>query len=199
MRFVGLYNRKVRECQRESNPADFTRDAAKPTAAASACRYEALQFLVEVLDDDQARRRCYGIATRRFDHQEALTVGRDVVRAARAGPGEVSAGVAEATASARLGSSNCACAGPDEAAATPDVLWKNLVTATVANSLCQPVHKPNANTASRTAAAANHLVRAFFNEKELADLTLAVATINAWNRLAISARTVPGKYEAKKK
>jgi AhpD family alkylhydroperoxidase len=40
-------------------------------------------------------------------------------------------------------------------------------------------------------------VKGFFNDKELADLTLAVATINAWNRLAISARTVPGKYEAK--
>ena len=38
-------------------------------------------------------------------------------------------------------------------------------------------------------------VRQFFNEKELCDLTLAVATINAWNRFAISARTVPGSYE----
>jgi AhpD family alkylhydroperoxidase len=35
-----------------------------------------------------------------------------------------------------------------------------------------------------------------FNEKELADLTLAVATINAWNRLAISARSVAGEYQA---
>ena len=34
-----------------------------------------------------------------------------------------------------------------------------------------------------------------FSEKELADLTLAVAAINAWNRLAISARTEPGKYQ----
>jgi AhpD family alkylhydroperoxidase len=34
-----------------------------------------------------------------------------------------------------------------------------------------------------------------FNEKELADLTLAVAAINAWNRLAISARSVPGLYQ----
>jgi AhpD family alkylhydroperoxidase len=33
-----------------------------------------------------------------------------------------------------------------------------------------------------------------FTEKELADLTLAVATINAWNRLSIAARTVPGTY-----
>jgi AhpD family alkylhydroperoxidase len=38
-------------------------------------------------------------------------------------------------------------------------------------------------------------VRRFFNEKELCDLTLAVATINAWNRFAISARTVPGSYQ----
>jgi alkylhydroperoxidase family enzyme len=38
-------------------------------------------------------------------------------------------------------------------------------------------------------------VRAVFNEKELSDLTLAVATINAWNRLAISARVEPGKYQ----
>jgi AhpD family alkylhydroperoxidase len=34
-----------------------------------------------------------------------------------------------------------------------------------------------------------------FSQKELADLTVAVATINAWNRLAISARTPPGTYE----
>lgn len=38
-------------------------------------------------------------------------------------------------------------------------------------------------------------VRTYFSEKELADLTLAVAAINAWNRLAISARTEPGKYQ----
>ena len=40
--------------------------------------------------------------------------------------------------------------------------------------------------------------RASFSEKELADLTCAVATINAWNRLAISARTVPGTYQPAK-
>ena len=38
-------------------------------------------------------------------------------------------------------------------------------------------------------------VRNHFSGKELADLTLAVAAINAWNRLAISARTVPGTYQ----
>jgi alkylhydroperoxidase family enzyme len=38
-------------------------------------------------------------------------------------------------------------------------------------------------------------VRPHFSDKELADLTLAIATINAWNRLAIAARTVPGTYQ----
>jgi len=37
-------------------------------------------------------------------------------------------------------------------------------------------------------------VRQHFSEQELADLTLAVATINAWNRLAISARATAGNY-----
>jgi len=41
-------------------------------------------------------------------------------------------------------------------------------------------------------------VRSSFSEKELADLTCAVATINAWNRLAISSRTVPGTYQPAK-
>jgi AhpD family alkylhydroperoxidase len=38
-------------------------------------------------------------------------------------------------------------------------------------------------------------VRTRFSEKELADLTLAVATINAWNRLSIAGRTTPGTYQ----
>src|SRR5262249_41351419 len=37
-------------------------------------------------------------------------------------------------------------------------------------------------------------VRPHFNEKELSDLTFVVAAINAWNRIAISGRTVPGTY-----
>ena len=37
--------------------------------------------------------------------------------------------------------------------------------------------------------------RTQFGEKELADLTFAVATINAWNRLAIAARVEPGTYQ----
>ena len=38
-------------------------------------------------------------------------------------------------------------------------------------------------------------VRPHFNEEELADLTFAIATINVWNRLAISLRAEPGKYQ----
>ncbi|MEO8677623.1 MAG: carboxymuconolactone decarboxylase family protein [Vicinamibacterales bacterium] len=40
-------------------------------------------------------------------------------------------------------------------------------------------------------------VRPHFSDKELADLTLAVSTINAWNRLAIASRTLPGTYRVK--
>jgi AhpD family alkylhydroperoxidase len=39
--------------------------------------------------------------------------------------------------------------------------------------------------------------RQHFSEKELADLTWAVAAINAWNRIAISFRSVPGSYQPK--
>jgi AhpD family alkylhydroperoxidase len=34
-----------------------------------------------------------------------------------------------------------------------------------------------------------------FSEKELVDLTYLVASINSWNRLAISLRAVPGTYK----
>jgi AhpD family alkylhydroperoxidase len=40
-------------------------------------------------------------------------------------------------------------------------------------------------------------VRKHFSEAELADLTIAIANINAWNRLAIASRSVPGQYESK--
>jgi AhpD family alkylhydroperoxidase len=36
-----------------------------------------------------------------------------------------------------------------------------------------------------------------FSGKELVDLTWAVAAINAWNRVAISFRSVPGSYQPK--
>jgi AhpD family alkylhydroperoxidase len=41
-------------------------------------------------------------------------------------------------------------------------------------------------------------VQPFFSEKELSDLTLAVAAINAWNRISIAGRLVPGGYQAAK-
>jgi AhpD family alkylhydroperoxidase len=40
--------------------------------------------------------------------------------------------------------------------------------------------------------------RRHFEEKELVDLTWAIAAINAWNRVAISFRSVPGAYQPKK-
>jgi len=38
-------------------------------------------------------------------------------------------------------------------------------------------------------------VRAQFSEEELINLTLAVVAINAWNRVAIPFRAVPGSYQ----
>lgn len=42
-------------------------------------------------------------------------------------------------------------------------------------------------------------VKTSFNDKELADLTLAITAINSWNRLSIAARTVAGTYQPAKK
>lgn len=41
------------------------------------------------------------------------------------------------------------------------------------------------------------MTREHFSEDELLDLTLAIAVINGWNRLAISFRSVPGSYQRK--
>ena len=38
--------------------------------------------------------------------------------------------------------------------------------------------------------------RKHFSEKEMVDLTYLAATINAWNRIAVSMRAVPGRYKA---
>lgn len=38
------------------------------------------------------------------------------------------------------------------------------------------------------------LAKAHFTEEELVNLTVVVTTINAWNRLAISFRSIPGSY-----
>jgi AhpD family alkylhydroperoxidase len=42
-------------------------------------------------------------------------------------------------------------------------------------------------------------VSAHFSEKEIVDLTYAIANINTWNRLAIAVRAVPGRYQPAKK
>ena len=39
--------------------------------------------------------------------------------------------------------------------------------------------------------------RAHFDERAIGDLTLAIATINAWNRLAVAARDEAGQYESR--
>ena len=38
-------------------------------------------------------------------------------------------------------------------------------------------------------------VKAQFTDQEIVDLTFVAATINAWNRLAIATRAVPGRYK----
>jgi AhpD family alkylhydroperoxidase len=42
------------------------------------------------------------------------------------------------------------------------------------------------------------LVRQYFTDEELANLTLAIATINAWNRFGIGFRDVPGHHKPTK-
>lgn len=40
-----------------------------------------------------------------------------------------------------------------------------------------------------------HRVREHFDDKALSDLTYLIATINAWNRLNVATRGVPGTYD----
>ena len=47
--------------------------------------------------------------------------------------------------------------------------------------------------------AAYEAARTEFSEQELVDLTLAIVTINAWNRIAIGFRAVPGSYQTTKR
>jgi len=42
-------------------------------------------------------------------------------------------------------------------------------------------------------------VRPHFSDEELVNLTLAIATINAWNRFGISFRDQPGRYKPKQR
>lgn len=41
-------------------------------------------------------------------------------------------------------------------------------------------------------------VKPHFSEKEIAELTMVIITINVWNRLSIAARSTAGTYEPKK-
>jgi AhpD family alkylhydroperoxidase len=50
-------------------------------------------------------------------------------------------------------------------------------------------------TASEVNDAVFDALTPFFNKKEIADLTLAIASINTWNRLNQAFRTVPGGYK----
>lgn len=36
----------------------------------------------------------------------------------------------------------------------------------------------------------------YYNDQQLAQIIMAIVTINSWNRIAISTRMVPGSYEA---
>jgi AhpD family alkylhydroperoxidase len=42
-------------------------------------------------------------------------------------------------------------------------------------------------------------VRKHFSDKEIVDLVYVASTINAWNRIAISLRAVPGRYQPPRK
>jgi AhpD family alkylhydroperoxidase len=43
------------------------------------------------------------------------------------------------------------------------------------------------------------VVRAQFTEQEIISLTMAVIAINGWNRISVSLRTVPGRYQSQRK
>lgn len=47
--------------------------------------------------------------------------------------------------------------------------------------------------------AAYEAARAHFSERELAELTLAIVAINGWNRIAVSTRMEPGRYQSRLK
>lgn len=59
--------------------------------------------------------------------------------------------------------------------------WTEAVTLVAENHVSDEVYR----------AVARH-----FSEEELANLTLAIATINSWNRLSISFRIEPGSYRS---
>jgi AhpD family alkylhydroperoxidase len=42
------------------------------------------------------------------------------------------------------------------------------------------------------------IVRQYFDEKEIVNITTAIVAINGWNRFAVSFRSVPGAYQPEK-
>lgn len=61
---------------------------------------------------------------------------------------------------------------------------------TEALTLVAETHAPDAEYAA---------MREHFSEKEITDLTWAIAAINAWNRIAIAFRATPGEYQPTKR
>ena len=85
-----------------------------------------------------------------------------------------------------------------ERAASPGV--KSILMPSASSTSALPAFEVTARLpclATVTPAAAQRIaaVREHSNEVELVNLTLAIATINSWNRIAISFRTVPGSYQ----
>ena len=58
------------------------------------------------------------------------------------------------------------------------------------------IHTPHGEHGSHVPDVVYDAVRGHFSEKELVDLTWAVAAINAWNRVAIAFRSEAGSYKA---
>jgi len=61
---------------------------------------------------------------------------------------------------------------------------------TEAVTLISTTHAPDADFSE---------LQKYFTEKEIVDLVYAISTINAWNRIAISLRAVPGHYQPPQK
>jgi hypothetical protein len=79
---------------------------------------------------------------------------------------------------------------------TPWTRGANAPTLPIANALLWRGRRPSlVSPAAYVSGTVYEDVGPHFSEKELSDLTLAVAAINAWNRLSIAARTLPGTYQ----
>jgi alkylhydroperoxidase family enzyme len=59
----------------------------------------------------------------------------------------------------------------------------------------KPVFTAASDTKEQTMSFSHAPRRRQFDERELSQLTLAIAIINAWNRISISTRAVPGSMD----